>query len=87
MLGDVSKYDSVTPELCDIHRWLPIKEWALNGLALSYPSVHVTVNPALRQNRSTEPGDLTVPWVNNTSYDDHSFMIAALHCEQFPQLS
>ena len=49
LFGGVSKYDSVTPVLCDVLHWLPIKEQmnfkievltykALNVLAPSYLS-------------------------------------------------
>ena len=86
------KYDSVTPVLRDVLHWLPIKERinfkiggliykALNGLASSYLSemlVPVAVNPTLRRNRSADHGELTVPRAKNTSYSDHSFVIAAL---------
>ena len=87
----MSKYDSVTLVLRDVLHWLPIKERinfkigvltnkALNGLApsnLSEMLVPVAVNAALRQNRSADRGDLTVPRAKNTSYGYRSFAIAA----------
>ena len=91
LFGGVSKYDSVTPVLRDVLRWLPIKERinfkngilthkALNELAPSYLSemlAPVAVSPVLRQNRSADRGDLTVPLAKNTSYGNRSFAIAA----------
>ena len=89
----VSKYDSVTPVLCDFLHLLPIKEQinfsfkigvltyeALNGLVmLNFPEVlgTVAVNPTLSLNRSADCGDLTVPRAKNTSYGERSFAIAA----------
>ena len=90
LFGGVSKYESVTPVLCDVLHWLPIKERinfkigvltckALNGLAPSYLTemlLLVAVNPAVRRNRFADRSDLTMPRAKNTSYSDHSFAIA-----------
>ena len=90
LFGGVSNYDSVTPVFCDVLHWLPIKdqinfkigvltlqstEWNSN-VYLSEMLVPVAVNLALRQNRSADHGDFTVPRAKNTSYSDCSFAIA-----------
>ena len=91
LFGDMSLYDIVTPVLPNVLHWLPMKKRttfkigeltykALNGLAPSYLSemlVSVTVNPALRRNRSADRGDSTVPRTKNINYGDRRFAIAA----------
>ena len=90
LFGGVSRRSSVLPMFRDELHWLPIKQRiyfkvgiiffkAMNGLAPSYLAemfVPISSNLALRQNRSTDRGDLIIQKVKTISYRRRSFAIA-----------